>query len=57
MNINTKNRLWTIKNMYGDIKRTQRFKLLGEILIANYNEEAAIEEIARKMETVLLGYM
>lgn len=35
---------------YGDIKRTTKFKYLGEILNPNINGKVAIEERRRKIE-------
>lgn len=41
-----------MKTKYGGIGGVQEFKYLGEILIPNMNEKAAVEEMARKMEIV-----
>lgn len=48
MNIDAKYPIWTKKNKYGDIRKAQKLKYLGETQTPNINEKAAIEEKGKR---------
>lgn len=42
--IDPKDPTWKMQTIYGNTKRTQKFKYLGEILMSNINEKAALKK-------------